>query len=135
MLNKITKMLLITSFIIVASSGCSSKLYDAETLHEKGAHLTKITRKVKVAIRNKVADTELLTFIENKYPQDMMVFSDYYISMKNHEGTAIVLMCDKEKTKALLEDLSCTGALEGGYNFKKNLSCDFHLNVEEECAK
>jgi len=134
MIRKITIAILITITTIVVS-GCAPKLYDAETLHQKGAYLTKITRKVKVAIRKDIEDDKLKIYIQNKYQNDMKEFSDYSIIIKNQNGTAVVLMCDKEKTKALLEDLSCTGSLEGGYLFKENLPCDFHLDIAEECKR
>lgn len=134
------KKIIITVFVtftitIFTSTGCGAKTYDAETLHEKGANLTKLTRKVKVAIRKQVVDDKLYIYINEKYPNEMAEFSDYSIIVKNYNGTAAVLMCDKEKTKALLEDLSCTGTLEGGYIFQKDLTCDFHLDIEEECKK
>lgn len=134
MLKNITIALFII-LITFTTTGCSSTLYDAETLHQKGAHLTKITRKVKVAIRKGIADENLSMYINKKYHNDMQEFSEYSIQMKSYNKTAIVLMCDKDKTKALLEDLSCTGALEGGYMFQKDLSCDFHLDIESECKK
>ena len=134
MLKKIMITVFVT-FVIFTSTGCAAKTYDAETLHQKGANLTKLTRKVKVAIRKQVADDKLYIYINEKYPDDMVEFSDYSISIKNYNGTAVVLMCNKERTKALLEDLSCTGSLEGGYIFQRDLICDFHLNIEEECKK
>lgn len=127
--------ILLSICIVLITNGCASKLYDAETLHQKGADLTKITRKAKVAIRNNISSEELYLYMSNKYPEDMASFTEYKIFMKRDKDVAIVLMCDSQGEKALLEDLSCTGALEGGYHFKKELQCDFHLNIKDECKK
>lgn len=134
MLKKILTTLIITIAMTLVA-GCSFKKYDGEILHEKGVNLTKITAKVKVAIKRKIKDENLLIYIQKKYPSEISAFSDYHMDMKNDNGTAVVLLCDKEKTQALLEDLSCTGALEGGYIFRNNLPCDYHLDIKRECVK
>jgi len=124
------------SVIVLFASGYSAKDIDPEVMYQKGAHLTKLTRKVQVAIHHGVTDEKVLySQTLEKYPQDMSEFSDYSLSMKNESGIAVVLLCDAEKTKALLEDAACTGELEGGTWFKENYTCTFHLNINQVCKK
>lgn len=135
---KIIKTLTFTtiSVILLFVSGCAAKDFDPEVMYQKGAHLTKLTRKVQVAVHNGVTDDkELYTQALEKYPQDMSEFSDFSLIMKNDNGTAVLLLCDAEKTKALLEDAACTGELEGGVWFQENYTCTFHLDIKQICEK
>lgn len=124
------------SLILLFVSGCVAKDIDPEVMYQKGAHLTKLTRKVQVAVHHGVTDEKVLySQALEKYPQDMSEFSDYSLKMKNDNGTAVILLCNAEKTKALLEDAACTGELEGGTWFEKNYTCTFHLNINHICRK
>lgn len=124
------------SIILLFVSSCAAKNIDPEVMYKKGAHLTKLTRKVQVAVHHGVTDEKVLySQTLEKYPQDMSEFSDYSLRMKNDNGTAVILLCDAEKTKALLEDAACTGGLEGGTWFKENYTCTFHLNIKQICEK
>jgi len=115
-------------------NGCASKLSDVEVLHNKAAELKNLTKKAKGAILRDVPDDKLYSYLEERYPVELQEFSDYSLYIKNVNGYAVVLMCDKEQTKALIEDISCTGAVEGGEFFKEDLECTFHLDIEKECA-
>jgi len=74
-----TKKILISVLIILAvfvTSGCVTKTLNKEVLHQKGVHLTKLTRKVQVAIRNNELNSEeLLIKMNKKYPQLMEEFT------------------------------------------------------------
>lgn len=132
---KIFKTLSIVSVLVTVLfvSGCASK-YDAEVMHQKGAHLTKLTRKAQLIVRHGATDGEdMEAELQAKYPKDMAEFSEYVLVMKNDNGIAVILMCDAKHTKALLEDAACTGALEGGLFFQEEKECVFHLKVDEIC--
>ena len=134
----IKKTLLSVSIILVVliSSGCVTKTPNKEVLYEKGVHLTKLTRKVQVVIRNSALNSEeLLIKMNKKYPKLMKEFTEYSIMIKNDNGIAVVLMCNINKEKALLEDAACSGELEGSLLFEQNLPCTFHLNIKEVCAE
>lgn len=130
-LKRIIVAIFIVGFFI---NGCASKLNDTEALHNKAAELKNLTMKVKGAILRKVPDEQIYTYLQDRYSQELQEFSEYSLHIKNVNGFAVVLMCDKEQTKALVEDISCTGAVEGGELFKKDLECSFHLDIEKECA-
>lgn len=129
----------ITSITIIAiaslTTGCCKKQFDPEEMHQKGVHLTKLTRKAQVAVRHNITDSDqLYVEMNHKYPDLMKEFSEYSIFIKDENGTAVTLMCDSEKTKSLLEDAACTGSLEGGLFFEQNLSCEFHLDLKNVCS-
>lgn len=120
--------------MVCLATGCSKKEFNPEEMHQKGAHLTKLTRKAQVAVRHNITDREELYGVMNKkYPVLMKEFSEYSIFIKENNGTAVVLMCNAEKNKSLLEDAACTGSLEGGFFFEQNLSCEFHLDLKKVC--
>jgi hypothetical protein len=129
------KRIVVTIFIVgLFVNGCASKLNDTETLHNKAAELKNFTKKVKGAILRQVPDEQLYIYLQDRYPSELQEFSEYSLQIKNVNGFAVVLLCDKEQTKALIEDISCTGAVEGGELFKQDLECSFQLDVEKECA-
>ncbi|WP_428025921.1 hypothetical protein [Arcobacter sp.] len=133
-----------TRFILVAISslfiftivGCANQTINSEVMYEKSSFLTKLTRKVQVGVRKNINnEEELYSFISKKFPNEMDNFSQYSIRMKNDNGIAVVLMCNKEKTKALIEDAVCKAEVEGYDLYTKELPCEFQLNIEEVCKK
>ena len=132
----ILKRLFITCIVVAFSiSGCASSLYDTEILHNKAANLKNMTQKARGAILREIDDNMIFQYLQERYPNDLKEFEDYYLEFKNVNGYAVMLMCNKEQTKVLLEDISCTGGVDGGELFKQDISCEFTLNVEVECSK
>lgn len=132
----IFKRLYITLIIIAFSiSGCASDLYDVGILHNKAANIKNLTKKAKGAILRQIPDDMIYRYMQERYPQDLKEFEEYSLQFKNVNGYAVILMCDKEQTKALVEDISCTGAVEGGKLFQEDIACKFSLNIETECSK
>lgn len=130
------KLSYIVSILFVATiSGCAHNTTPKqEEMYEKSAHLTKLTRKVQVAINANINNPEdLYTYVSQKFPETMAFFLDYTILMKNDNGFAVVLMCDKEQRKALLEDTVCEARVEGDNLYQSNLPCAFHLNIKSIC--
>lgn len=129
------KLSIVLVVIAISISGCASDLYDVEVLHNKAANIKNMTKKVKGAILRQIPDEQIYGYIQERYPQDLKEFKEYSLQFKNVNGYAVVLMCDKDHTKALVEDISCTGAVEGGELFKEEVTCGFTLDVDIECAK
>lgn len=120
--------------LMMSSVGCADKLYDSDTIHNKAAYLSKLTRKTQVAVRNNVSDGEELRLkMTQKFPRLVNQFNEYSLFFKDSNGTAVLLMCNKEETKSLVEDAACTGSVEGGDFFTKELPCDFHLDITTVC--
>lgn len=131
-----TNKLIVTSLIIIASfgSGCATTQYDSDTMHNKAAYLSKLTRKVQVMVKHDISDSDTIhREADKKFPNLMKQFADYSLFFKDHNGTAVTLMCNKDETKSLIEDAACTGSIEGGNFFEQNLSCDFHLDIDAIC--
>lgn len=128
---------ILSSLIVVAifTSGCATTPdYDSDTMHNKAAYLSKLTRKVQVMVRHDISENEAIhKEADRKFPQLMSQFDEYSLFFKDHNGTAVTLMCNKEKTKSLIEDAACTGSVEGGDFFEQNLTCEFHLDIEAIC--
>ncbi len=130
---KITLAVLI-SLVFLAVSGCAGSKFDSDTIHQKNAFITKLTRKTHVAVRKNITDSdELLGFVNEKFPAIMNNFTEYSIVLKNDLQHVVVLMCDKEKTKALVEDVVCTAKVDAPKLYEKDLPCDFQVDVLEVC--
>lgn len=126
----------ISTLFVFTIVGCANKTIDSEVMYEKSSFLTKLTRKVQVGVRDNInTEEELSSFINDKFPTVMSNFSEYSIRMKNDNGIAVVLMCNKEKTKALVEDAVCKAEVEGADLYTKDLPCEFQLNIKEVCKE
>lgn len=135
-MKKTTKIAFIIILFLSFFNGCTSKNLDNEAISQKRALLPKLTGKVKAGILEGItSEKELKFFIYDEFPETIAKFSDYSILMKNEKGTAVVLICNKAKTKALIEDASCTGSIEGSELYKKDLPCTFQLNINQVCNK
>jgi hypothetical protein len=132
LLKKLSIALIAVAFSI---SGCASSLYEAQVLHNKAANIKNLTNKAKGAILRQIPDDIIYEYLQKNYPRDIEEFQEYSLQFRNANGYAVILMCDKKKTKALIEDISCTGAVEGGELFKEDIACGFSLDVETECSK
>ncbi len=130
------KIILITLMIVgILSTGCGVKQYDSDIMHNKAAYLSKLTRKTQVLVRRNISDgTVMHSYMDKKFPKLMDQFDGYSLFFKDHNGTAVLLLCDKDKTKALVEDASCTGRVEGGDFFEQELTCEFHLDISSICG-
>lgn len=123
-------------FLLLGITGCVNKDFKKEEIYEKSAFITKLVRKVQVGVRKNINDSEeLYSFIQKRFPKIMKNFSEYSLKFKNHNNTAVVLMCDKDGKIALVEDISCSGAIDSKDLYKENLPCEFTLDVEKECSK
>lgn len=133
-----TKRIIISSMILligIAIVGCSSKVLDPEVMYQKGTALTYLTKKLQVIVHHGVSEPkELSAQMQKRYPEKMKEFSEYSLHMKNDNGTAVILMCDHNDSKALLEDVACGGSLEGHW-FNDDENCSFHLDIDVVCNR
>lgn len=135
-MKELIKITLSGILFVLLLNGCPSKTIDIESISQKRAALPKLTGKVKAGILEGItSEKELKIFIYDEFPETIAKFSEYSILMKNGNGTAVVLMCNKAETKALIEDASCTGSIEGSELYKKDLPCIFQLDINEVCNK
>lgn len=135
-MKNLIKIISIGTLLLLFLSGCVKKSIEIETISQIRALLPKLTGKVKAGILEGMSsEKELTTFIKNEFPETISRFSKYSIFMKNENNTAVVLLCDKDKKTALLEDSSCTGAVEGFDLYTRELSCKFQLDIDSVCNK
>lgn len=135
-MNNFLKNVILFFIFISVLTGCVSKGIEIEDISQKRALIPKLTGKVKAGILEGISNNdELLVFIKEEFPETVNKFSEYSIFIKNEKGTAVVLMCNKEGTKALIEDASCLGSVEGSSLFKKELPCEFQLDINDVCNK
>jgi len=134
-MNHIIKKISLILILLTVLNGCTNKNNAIEEISEKRALLPKLTGKVKAGILEGVSSENLSSFIKEEFPETFNKFSNYSVFIKSENDTAVVLICNKEKTKALLEDASCHGYIEGNNLYEKELPCQFHLPIDEICNK
>jgi outer membrane lipoprotein-sorting protein len=128
----------ILSFIsvLLIVSGCAAKsTVEQEKMFILASVLTKLSSSVEAAIRyenpdKNLSDDELLEFSTKDDSSLRMAFSDYKVKILNENRHAIVLVCTQDETKALLEDIACTGEMDSHHwEFEESRPCSFTLST------
>lgn len=128
----------ILSFIsvLLIISGCAAKsTVEQEKMFILASVLTKLSSSVEAAIRyenpdKNLSDDELLEFSTKDDSSLRMAFSDYKVKILNENRHAIVLVCTQDETKALLEDIACTGEMDRHHwEFEEDKPCAFTLST------
>jgi hypothetical protein len=136
---KIAKSILILLFLVI-TTGCTCCIAsDAEDNYTLGSALTKLSAAVESSVQYDapppgMKDLELLQFSTKHDPKLLEPFSEYLLKTLVQNGHAIVLVCDRLGTKAILEDAGCTSVLDRNA-WKGNIEnpCDFVVNLAEVC--
>lgn len=82
-----------------------------------------------------VSDDALIAFATQSNPALLKFFDGYVLRARFTEGHAGVMLCTADRSRALLEDLGCTGELERNFAEKNQLvPCEFTLDVAAVCA-
>ncbi len=130
-----------TIFVSVLLIGCS--IYSSssdEDMYKLASALTKLSAAVESTVRYKdppqnLSDDELLDLATRHDPRLLQPFTGYKLRVLSQEHHAIVLICTKDGTHALLEDAGCTGELDVHlWQSNPQLACEFTLTVAQTCT-
>lgn len=130
-----------TIFVSVLLIGCS--IYSAssdEDMYKLASALTKLSAAVESTVRYKdppqnLSDDKLLEFATRHDPSLLRSFTTYRLRVLRKDRHAIVLVCTKDGTHALLEDAGCTGELDAHlWQSKSQPACEFTLTVARTCT-
>lgn len=128
--------------LIFLLNGCASVSHkgdNSETMYIKASALTKLSAAVEATVRydnvpNTLSDQELLMLSTQDDPTLLEPFNGYVLKVNREFDHAIVLMCNEEGTKGLLEDAGCTAPMDN-YLWQKNVSCKFTLRQDVTCLQ
>lgn len=86
------------------------------------------------AVNSDMTSKQILEIATSHDKTLLQHFGNNQIHVARKDGTTILLLCDDKSEKALVEDASCTGAVDD-LAFEGQLRpCEFSLNVRSVCA-
>lgn len=125
--------------LIFLLSGCAivGLKDNSEAMYIKASALTKLTTAVEATVRyqsvpNTLSDQELLKLSTEDDPSLLEPFTGYVLKVNKKFNHAIVLVCNSDGTRGLLEDAGCTAAMDN-HLWQKNVPCTFTLRSEVLC--
>ena len=135
------RILFLVLIVTVGLSACAHA--SKNEMYELASALLKVTAATESAVRYKDApselrDYELLQFATKHDPSLVAPLKGYTIkatSVATDKGRrAILLVCNKKGTQALLEDAGCSARLDT-HRWKQSAPCEFSLNIYETCSQ
>lgn len=137
----ILRALLLTVFVSVPLSACSSNDIDESSMAEAAGYLDKLSKAVYSAVSFKNASPDLdeaalLTFATSHDPGLLDGLADYAIRVHRIENASGVLICTADRSAALLEDTACTPGVDAHrWSESPGAPCDFSLDIVALCRK
>ena len=137
-MKKILSFVLIT---VISLSACAHASKDE--MYTLASALLKVTAATESAVRYKGApselkDYELVKFATKHDPNLLSPLKGYTVkasSVATDKGKrAVLLVCNKKGTVALLEDAGCSAALDK-HRWQQSSPCAFSLNIYETCSQ
>ena len=124
-------------FLLMA--GCMPEMHRKErSLMPLASSLTKLTAAVESTVAFKknapagARDQELVRVATAHDPSLIEPFTDHTIRAEDRGGHAAVMICSKDGTKALFEDVGCTAKVDK-HHWESNVECKFTLDMAEAC--
>lgn len=125
--------------VMALFTGCGSvpTSNNSELMYIKASPLTKLTAAVETTWRidkpsATLSDQELLELSTKDDPELLEPFKGYILKVNKDFNHVILLVCNAEGTKGLLEDAGCTTALDN-HLWQTNDSCAFTLKSNIVC--
>jgi len=128
---------LMTTMLISGCMHCRSK--EGETMRPLASALEHLSPQVENVVRYETppanaTDEELLKLATKGDPGLLDSFKGYKLRIHSQDRHAIVLLCNEDGKRGLLEDLGCTGTLDRNlWKEDAAMPCEFSLSVELGC--
>ena len=138
MSTKISRLAVLSIFIICFSGCALSREKKAEEMYSLGAFLTKLCKSVEATVRYKnppeaITDDELLLLSTQHDPSLLEPFEGYYKKVLRSDRHAAILVCTLDRRHGLLADICCTSALDNNLWLTDSAPCEFTMDVQERC--
>lgn len=139
-LRSIRQVTIYVSILVLVACAHSQPAEEREMLI-LGSALTKLSAAVESTVRYKnppaeISDAELLLLATQHDPKLLEPFVDYTIKLLRQARHAILLVCTRDGTRALLEDAGCTAEMDK-HLWKDHSArvCKFTLEVQTVCGE
>ena len=76
---------------------------------------------------------ELLRLATKDDPKQLSELSDYFVDARREGANSSVLVCDRDRRQALVEDTACTTIVDRTYGRDTPAACRFQINLEQVC--
>lgn len=130
--------LLVLAMLGLLVTGCQFASYrKASKIMPFGPRLTKVTLAVEDTVRNEnppptLKDGELVRLAMAHDLRYLGPFKGYRIRAEGRSGHALVMLCSKDGSQALFEDVGCTPNMDIQH-WEKPVPCEFTLDVPSIC--
>lgn len=129
--------------VLIALAGCSTlgpeKNYSSEEMMSAAVALSKVSAAAEANLRygSPSASQSDSAFLEQSVAHDpelLKPLAPYQIKSMRQNGHAVILLCSRDGTTALLEDAGCTAALDR-HRWRDNPSsrCAFSVDAAKLC--
>jgi len=137
----LNNILIIIAFVFLPSA-CALNSYSQENVAPLGPALTKLSFAMEACLKSDnpppedIEDDVLLMQCTEYDPTLLMPFEDYMVMVLRQNKRAVLLVCDKEKRRALIEDASCTARLDKRFWQEESPKpCEFSIEIDKVCGK
>lgn len=128
--------------VVLAFTGCQFVFAsEEEKMGELAAAVMHVSAAVHAYVRySNVPETltgeELIVEATRENRALLQPFADYYLTARRVGKLSAVLVCDRERIRALLEDTGCTTVKFDGPRWRESppATCSFVLNLDIVCA-
>lgn len=121
-------------------SAFAQELPTEDSMMIKAAALTKLTSAVEAVVHypteemKELDDVGLLEFATTEDKSLLTRFIGLHLKVKRENGHAAVLVCNEQKTQALLEDVGCTAELDRHAWREAGTACTFSIDLSSLCT-
>ena len=139
--KRYSRIVILVSILVFVGCAIKSRAGDSEQMLTLGSALTKLSSAVESTVRYKnppanISDADLLILATKHDPAILDAFTNYAVNVFRQDRHSIVLVCTKDRSRALLEDSNCTGGVDRNHwESRAPLPCEFTLSVPEVCGK
>jgi hypothetical protein len=132
------------ALVLALAAGCAPLTGvprpDREEMYIKASALTKLSAAVESTVRYKnpplgLSDRQLLTLATRHDPALLDNFKGYSVRVLRQARHSIVLVCDTSGTRALLEDVGCSGPMDRHRWMGKAEPCEFTIDTAAVCGR
>lgn len=131
------KLLLLVLVFLLNGCALVTKKDNSEEMYIKASALTKLTTAIEGTVHwdkapSTLSDQEIMNLSTEDDPSLLEPFDGYLLRMNRKHQHVILLVCNLEGTKGLLEDAGCTAEMDK-HLWQGNEVCGFSLRSDLLC--
>jgi len=134
----IIKRVALLAVVLLGACASSGANLAPDDMNIRASELTKLSAAVEAYVRYDdpapgMSQDDVLQAATKGQPQLLSGFSGLKLKVLSQDRHAVLLVCDKDGTRALLEDAGCTGKMDIRHWETRDVPCRFTVSVQEVC--